>query len=258
MSKETFSTGEIAELTGVTVRTLQYYDNIGLLKANRKTSSGHRVYDKKSLTKLQQIIFYKSLGLKIDEIKEIIPDTTTKADLIALFENQRELLYQQLNNTLGNLAYIETSLDILKDEEELPMNNLIQLINTLNQDTFFEYQQVDFDEYSVKTFSEYYENPAEIVDVYWQWKSLVVEAVTLILDDTSPDSEQGLQFAEKYMDMVEQITKNDERLLEAHITSSQNKEQWPEEEQRLMEFTDSFIDAAIAHYRNKEDDACLR
>ncbi len=93
--KEYFSTGEIAELTGVTVRTLQYYDNIGLLPARKRNKSGYRLYDKSDLAKLQQIIFYKSLGLKINEIQEVVQETTTKAELIARFEKQQGLLYQR-------------------------------------------------------------------------------------------------------------------------------------------------------------------
>lgn len=152
--KEIFSTGEIAALTGVTVRTLQYYDNIGLLPATTRNESGYRIYDKSDIAKLQQIIFYKSLGLKINDIQEIVKETTTDKDLISRFENQQEILYRRLNNLMGNLAYLETSLDLLKAENELPITNLVQLINSLNQETIFEYEKVEFDENSLGTFSK--------------------------------------------------------------------------------------------------------
>lgn len=49
---------EVAKLTGITVRTLHYYDEIGLLKPSGITKSGYRLYDKEALLKLQQILFF--------------------------------------------------------------------------------------------------------------------------------------------------------------------------------------------------------
>lgn len=251
--KEIYSTGEIADLTGVTVRTLQYYDNIDLLPATKRNESGHRLYDKSDLTKLQQIMFYKSLGLKINDIQEIVQETTTGDDLISRFEKQHEILYQRLNHLMGNLAYLETSLDLLKAEKELPITNLVQLINSLNQDTIFEYEQVAFDSETLEVFSNHYDNTAEILEVYWMWKPLVIEAKSLILDGISPKSKQALQFARRYTEMTDKITKGDENLLEVYMNSAQKRESWPEEDQHLLNFTENFIEEALTYYELKED-----
>ncbi len=54
---------QVAELTGISTRTLQYYDEIGLLKPNELTKSGYRLYDNEALQKLQQILFFKEFDL---------------------------------------------------------------------------------------------------------------------------------------------------------------------------------------------------
>lgn len=63
---------EVAKLTGTTVRTLHYYDEIGLLKPNQSTDKGYRVYDVDNLNTLQQILFFKELNFSLDDIKAIM------------------------------------------------------------------------------------------------------------------------------------------------------------------------------------------
>ena len=63
---------QVAKLTGVSVRTLQYYDEIGLLKPTELTPSGYRLYDDDALQTLQQILFLKELDFPLKEIREIL------------------------------------------------------------------------------------------------------------------------------------------------------------------------------------------
>ena len=88
---------QVAELTGISIRTLQYYDEIGLLKPSELTQSGYRLYNDEALQNLQQILFFKELGFKLNEIKEILqkPDF----DRIAAFKKQKELLLLKRNRT---------------------------------------------------------------------------------------------------------------------------------------------------------------
>ena len=64
--------GELADITGVTVRTLHYYDELGLLKPVQITDTGHRLYNLESITELYRIIAMKDLGFSLDEIKDLI------------------------------------------------------------------------------------------------------------------------------------------------------------------------------------------
>lgn len=60
----TYTIATLAELSGVTTRTLRYYDQIGLLPAQR-SSNGKRTYDASSVDMLQQILFYRNLGFSL-------------------------------------------------------------------------------------------------------------------------------------------------------------------------------------------------
>ena len=59
------SISQVAKLTGVSIRTLQYYDEIGLLKPSELTAAGYRMYDDNTLQILQQILFFKELGFPL-------------------------------------------------------------------------------------------------------------------------------------------------------------------------------------------------
>ena len=81
---------EVSKLTGVSIRTLQYYDTIGLLKPNQYTEAGYRLYDDTALERMQQILLFKELEFPLKEIKAIIdaPDFDRNKAL----EQQIELL----------------------------------------------------------------------------------------------------------------------------------------------------------------------
>ena len=64
-----YRVAEFAKLAGVTVRTLQYYDRIDLLKPSDSTEGGHRLYQRSDLLRLQQILTLKWMGFKLDQIK---------------------------------------------------------------------------------------------------------------------------------------------------------------------------------------------
>ena len=60
---------EVADLTGISVRTLQYYDEIGLFKPTQVTEAGYRLYDDPALEVLQQILFFKELDFSLKDIR---------------------------------------------------------------------------------------------------------------------------------------------------------------------------------------------
>ncbi len=74
---EGLTVGEVARLSGVTVRTLHHYDEIGLLHAGARTDAGYRRYADADLDRLQQILFYRELGFGLDEIRAVLEDGGT-------------------------------------------------------------------------------------------------------------------------------------------------------------------------------------
>lgn len=63
---------QVSELTGISVRTLHYYDEIGLFKPTKVTASGYRLYDDDALEILQQILFFRELDFPLKDIKAIM------------------------------------------------------------------------------------------------------------------------------------------------------------------------------------------
>ena len=96
---------EVSKLTGVSIRTLQYYDTIGLLKPSKYTESGYRLYDDIALERLQQILLFRELGFPLNEIKEIIdaPDF-----------DRNKALEQQIELLLLKKEHIENLIDFAR------------------------------------------------------------------------------------------------------------------------------------------------
>ena len=96
---------QVSALTGVSVRTLQYYDDIGLLCPARAGEGGYRLYDEAALETLQQILFFRELGFKLKEIQAILKDP--HFDRSAALRAQRELLTLKRERLSGLLHLID-------------------------------------------------------------------------------------------------------------------------------------------------------
>ncbi len=99
-----YTVQKLAKLAGISTRTLRYYDEIGILKPARINSSGYRIYGQAEVDRLQQILFYRELGVQLDRIKEII--TSPSFDEIAALKEHREKLIEkrmQLDLLIANL-----------------------------------------------------------------------------------------------------------------------------------------------------------
>ncbi len=90
----------VSDFTGISARTLHYYDEIGLLKPSKFTDAGYRLYDDEALQTLQQILFFKELDLPLKEIKEIM-DNPNFDKSHALESHKRLLILKR--NRLKNL-----------------------------------------------------------------------------------------------------------------------------------------------------------
>lgn len=72
MKEENMKTvNEVSKITGISIRALRYYDEIGLLKPSKLSDTGYRLYDNKALEKLQEIMFYKELEISLHDIKKL-------------------------------------------------------------------------------------------------------------------------------------------------------------------------------------------
>lgn len=247
-----YSIGEVAKLCGVSVRTLQYYDNIGLLPTG-KDASGRRCYGPGDLAKLQQVLFYRSLGLPLKEIQELVVEAASPEQIAAVLREQREVFFSKLNEIQGCISLIDAILAGIKSGGAAPSDQWIQLIAKLNRNAVFEFRNVRFNKETKELLMGRYADGETALADYWHWKALILECVSLILCGVSPRSEAGKQFARKWLAMIDRLTEGRGELLEAHKEAYENRTQWPEEDRRLMEFADPFIDEAVAYWLDSAD-----
>lgn len=100
---------DMSEITGVSIRTLRYYDEIGLLEPTEVTEAGYRRYDNKALEKLQEIMFFRELQIPLADIKKIMDNPNYDKEQALL--TQKSLLEQKRNRLNG---IIELITDVMK------------------------------------------------------------------------------------------------------------------------------------------------
>ena len=99
---------EVARLSGVTVRTLHYYDEIGLLKPSDITDSGYRKYSSEDLERLQQILFFRELDFPLNEIKEIM--LNPNYDKNEALNKHKEFLIEKRKRIDGLITLIDKTI----------------------------------------------------------------------------------------------------------------------------------------------------
>ena len=105
---------EISDLTGISVRTLHYYDEIGVLKPTEKSDAGYRLYDDKALETLQQILFFREFDISLKEIKAVLDNPALERNQI--LQVQRKMLVTKKERMERLIASID---DILKGENKM-------------------------------------------------------------------------------------------------------------------------------------------
>jgi len=105
---------QLAELSGVSTRTLRYYDEIGLLSPSRKHGNGYRIYESEEVNLLQQILFYRELGVSLDDIKKIVWSKEYNRE--AALKDHLQQLMEKRENINRLIANVEKTIKELKGE----------------------------------------------------------------------------------------------------------------------------------------------
>ena len=109
MDDDHLSVGRLAELAGVTVRTLHHYDETGLVRPSARTPAGYRAYAPGDVERLRQVLLYRRLGFGLREIAELVADPAV--DAVAHLRRQRELLLSQRDRADAMVAAIDKELE---------------------------------------------------------------------------------------------------------------------------------------------------
>lgn len=202
------SISQVARLTGISIRTLQYYDEIGLLKPSELTASGYRLYNDEALQTLQQILFFKELGFSLKEIKEILENPDF--DRIAAFKKQKELFLLKRNR----------------------INRLIELLERLEQgEACMSFKEFDLSDY-IRALEDFKVSQTDTVIKYWG----SIENFDMFIEKIRDDEDQVAKLAIQQFGSIENYTEKMKYNLE-HF-SELMKTQLPEEAKKIARRSD--------------------
>ncbi|WP_026688829.1 MerR family transcriptional regulator [Alteribacter aurantiacus] len=115
---------EIAQLSGVSVRTLHHYDDIGLLRPAEVKENGYRFYDDESLSALQQILFFKELGFSLNDIKRILDDPSF--DRKEALESHKKILIEKKERLERIIRSVDQTVNAMKGEERMSNEDMFK------------------------------------------------------------------------------------------------------------------------------------
>lgn len=164
----TYTVKQLADLAGLSVRTLHHYDEIGLLLPPVIGANGYRYYDERSLLRLQAILFYRELDFPLAAIKSLLdrPD----CDTIRTLQEQRTALAERLGRLHRVIATIDQTLQHLKGNTAMPPHELFQGLTPEQEDAYAEEAARRWD-------------PATVRASQRRWKSYSPERRKQILQD---------------------------------------------------------------------------
>lgn len=127
--KRHWKVGDIAKLTGLTVRTLRFYDQIGLFSPSGQTDSGHRLYNELDLSRLHQILSLKELGLSLEEIKSALNGgQISPLEIIGLQINQIKEQIKLQQKLLEQLRHVSK---LMQGKAELTVEDFTSLLQAM-------------------------------------------------------------------------------------------------------------------------------
>lgn len=124
-TRRRYRVNEVARITGISVRALHHYDQIGLLVPAARSRAGYRLYEDADLVRLQQVLIGRELGLSLEAIKQALDDPTF--DRKAVLRRQLEQLTKRAQQTAEMIAAVERAITLLEREkatDEMDMSKL--------------------------------------------------------------------------------------------------------------------------------------
>ena len=130
MSK--YTTGEIAKLCGVTVRTVQYYDTRGILVPSELSEGGRRLYSEDDVKRMKVICFLRDLGLSIDSIRQLLSEDDPGSVITLLLDQQEKTLKQEIGEKEDKLKRLSELKAGLKNISEFSVDSISDIAYTMS------------------------------------------------------------------------------------------------------------------------------
>lgn len=129
------STGELSKRLKVSVRTLRYYDQIGLVQPSKKGEGGKRFYSKEDILALEKILLLKSLSLSLEDSKKIV----TEKSITSILSVHKSLLEEQVDSLQKAIQHTTSLINVLKLEGTINWEDLLSLV--VNQENERDWKQ---------------------------------------------------------------------------------------------------------------------
>lgn len=204
--------GEAARKTGVTVRTLQYYDKEGLLSPSAESEGGRRLYTDKDLVILHQIISLKSLGFSLDDIKQRLISLETPADVANALTEQADDIRRKIEQLKASLSAIEQLKAEVLQMQTVNFKTYADIIVNLQMKNDSYYLIKRFDDDTLDHIRSQFDKESGL-DFMERFNRLSDEIVQLQKENVSPESEKCQQVVKEYWSLIMEFTKGDMRLL---------------------------------------------
>ncbi|MBR2561692.1 MAG: MerR family transcriptional regulator [Eubacterium sp.] len=130
MSK--YTTGEVAKLCGVTVRTVQYYDKRGILVPSELTEGGRRLYSEEDVRQMKIVCFLRDLGLSLDSISQLLSEEDPGSVITLLLDAQEKELKDEIGERQEQLRKLEELKDALKSAGRFSVETIGDIAYTMS------------------------------------------------------------------------------------------------------------------------------
>jgi len=198
-----YTVQKLGQMAGISTRTLRYYDEIGILKPARINSSGYRIYGQAEVNRLQQILFYKELGVSLEVIKDIVTSPSYDGAQ-ALREHREQLLNKR------------KQLDVLIANVEKTIASMEGKITMTDQEKFagFKQQLIDENEarygkeirakYGDEVVNRSYEKVKKMSEEEYQQVTRLAEEVLTTLAEAFETGDPASDLAQRAADLHKQ------------------------------------------------------
>ncbi|MEE2060287.1 MerR family transcriptional regulator [Rhodococcus artemisiae] len=218
--------GRLAADTGLTVRTLHHYDDIGLVRPSGRTSTGHRLYEDRDVHRLYQVLALRQLGLSLDAIAAV---TDGGASLSEILDAHRAYLDEQLAATRMLRAHVEMLGRKVRTSPDASVADFLEVIRGVIDvdDTIKQY----FDESQLADLAERRAELGEdtIAAAETSWKVLIPRVDAALSAGMDPTCAEAQEMAAQWMGLLEQFHGGDDGLRESlyrmHTDNAQRIEQ---------------------------------
>ncbi len=215
-----YRVGQLAELTGLTVRTLHHYDDIGLLSPSRRSGAGYRLYDGVDVERLYGILALRQLGLSLEQIAEAITDQTSLEAMLVAHSEHIEARLADIQRLQKQLGAVLTTVRTRARPTDTDLLDLIRKVMTMDArvENYF-----DADQLAALAVRREELGEEQIRAVENRWPSLIAEVDAAIAAGMDPASPEAGALATEWMGLLEQFHGGDPGLRDSMYRMQEDK-----------------------------------